>query len=133
MLSYLGDKELYGFSIQTIVEGSDNDINGPTFVVPVDTKVVDEWIKEMEDLASQEWEQANTLSFMIEKEGYQPAFIRTGGFDKPRWEGQFPFWIKKATRKRIENHCNDYECDWTYNAQEDQVDGWKIQKLDEYL
>lgn len=48
-----------GFTIQTIVEGSDATVDSDLFWVPCPVKWVDEWIKEMESRASELWEEAN--------------------------------------------------------------------------
>lgn len=49
-----------GFTIQTIVEGSDAEVNSDEFLVPVSIASVDAWIKDMEAEASRLWDEANT-------------------------------------------------------------------------
>jgi hypothetical protein len=48
-----------GFTIQTIVEGSDATVDSDEFVLPVESETVDAWIKQMEEQAAAEWENAN--------------------------------------------------------------------------
>lgn len=48
-----------GFTIQTIVEGSDATVDSDEFVLPVAESSVDAWLKYMEEKASGEWEKVN--------------------------------------------------------------------------
>ena len=50
---------IVGFTIQTIVEGSDVEVNSDEFDLPVDEAVVEAWIKDMEERATELWEDAN--------------------------------------------------------------------------
>lgn len=47
------------FSVQTIVEGSDAEINGPNWQLPVRVREVDQWMQEMDELAEEAWKEAN--------------------------------------------------------------------------
>lgn len=53
-------KEIEAFSIQTIIEGSDSEINGPDFYLPVTVQEVDDWIETMETEANWAWDEANS-------------------------------------------------------------------------
>lgn len=53
------EREIRGFSIQTIVEGSEAEVNSPEFKLPVSVAVVDAWMKDMEAEASRLWAAAN--------------------------------------------------------------------------
>jgi hypothetical protein len=63
---YNGDRtdltgmELAGFTIQTIVEGSDAEVNSDTFRPGTTTDKLDEWVEEMESEASRLWDEANS-------------------------------------------------------------------------
>lgn len=54
-----GIREIEAFSIQTIVEGSDAEVNGPQWTLPVTCQEVDAWVEEMEARAAELWEEAN--------------------------------------------------------------------------
>jgi hypothetical protein len=47
------------FTIQTIVEGSDAEVNSEPFILPVAEETVNEWIEDMEAQASDLWDEAN--------------------------------------------------------------------------
>ena len=55
----LTGRQLVGWRICTIVEGSDAEVNGPFMPVGTTTEQVDEWIKDMESQASELWDEAN--------------------------------------------------------------------------
>lgn len=123
------ESPLEAFTIQTIVEGSDATVDSDIFKLPVATKDIDEWIEYMEEESTRLWQQANTFLFLVTKEGYTEAYLRSGwGIE---WEGDFPHWIPAKTRKRIIEHANDIESDWDFDPEEDVVDGWTVKKLDE--
>lgn len=48
-----------GFTIQTIVEGSEATVDSPTFALPVRESEIREWIADMEAEASRLWAEAN--------------------------------------------------------------------------
>lgn len=48
-----------GFTIQTIVEGSDATVDSDDFIFPVTKDEVDEWVQYMEDEAAFLWKEAN--------------------------------------------------------------------------
>jgi hypothetical protein len=50
---------LVGFTIQTIVEGSDATVDSELFALPVPRVVVDQWIEYMESEAEMLWKEAN--------------------------------------------------------------------------
>lgn len=50
--------EAHGFSIQTIVEGG-NDIDGDIMPFPVAVSELEQWLEELEGLASAEWDRVN--------------------------------------------------------------------------
>ena len=52
-------EDVTGFTIQTIVEGSDATVDSDLFTFPVKTAAVDKWIKDMEAEAARLWEAAN--------------------------------------------------------------------------
>lgn len=54
-----GITEIIAFTIQTIVEGSDAEINSNIFTFPVLTTAVDRWIEYMEEQADAIWCEAN--------------------------------------------------------------------------
>jgi hypothetical protein len=56
---WTGIDEIIAFTIQTIVEGSDAEVNSDEFVLPVSTSHVDEWISDMESEADRLWHEAN--------------------------------------------------------------------------
>ena len=51
--------EAIGFTIQTIVEGSDAEVNSDLFLFPVEVAQVDAWMVEMESEAAALWREAN--------------------------------------------------------------------------
>lgn len=53
------DTEIRGFTIQTIVEGSDATVDSEEFELPVHESEVDKWIAEMEGEADVLWQDAN--------------------------------------------------------------------------
>ena len=54
-----GITEITGFTIQTIVEGSDAEVNSDTFALPVTHAEVEHWMSDMEDEADRLWHEAN--------------------------------------------------------------------------
>jgi hypothetical protein len=54
-----GAEPLVAFTIQTIVEGSDAEVNSAPFVLPVATQEVTDWMTDMEAEADQLWHEAN--------------------------------------------------------------------------
>jgi hypothetical protein len=54
-----GVREVVAFKIGGIVEGSDAEIEGDPFVLPVEEEYVDAWIAEVEDQAEELWREAN--------------------------------------------------------------------------
>jgi hypothetical protein len=52
-------RAIRAFTIQTIVEDSDAEVNSPPFVLPVAEAEVDAWIKEMEREAARLWDEAH--------------------------------------------------------------------------
>jgi len=48
-----------GFTIQTIVEGSDSEVNSDTFWLPATHEEIQHWISDMEDEADRLWHEAN--------------------------------------------------------------------------
>jgi hypothetical protein len=58
-LDLTGTETLLGFSIQTIVEGSEVTIDSDEFIVPVDAKRVDDFIADMEAAAAAIFAEAN--------------------------------------------------------------------------
>jgi hypothetical protein len=48
-----------GFTIQTIVEGSEATVDSDTFTLPIEAAVVDAWIADMEAEADRLWQEAN--------------------------------------------------------------------------
>ena len=54
-----GAELLVAFTIQTIVEGSDAEVNSAPFVLPVTTQEVTDWIADMEAEADRLWDEAN--------------------------------------------------------------------------
>jgi hypothetical protein len=64
---WTGIKEITGFTIQTIVEGSDVEINSSTFELPVTVAEVEAWMDDMEKQASFYWERDNSTHYLIQK------------------------------------------------------------------
>ncbi len=56
----LDNTNAIGFTIQTIVEGSDATVDSDTFMFPVKKSDVRRWIADMEEQASALWNEANT-------------------------------------------------------------------------
>jgi hypothetical protein len=54
-----GDEKIDGFTIQTIVEGSDAEVNSELFHVPCTQAEVTGWIADMEAQADELWKEAN--------------------------------------------------------------------------
>lgn len=54
-----GIKRIVAFTIQTIVEGSDAEVNSDEFTLPVTCEEVDRWVQDMEAEASRIWDEAN--------------------------------------------------------------------------
>lgn len=63
-----GITEIDAFTIQTIVEGSDAEVNSSVFELPVDERTVDTWIETMEQEAAQLWREANPVKNLSEFE-----------------------------------------------------------------
>ena len=55
-----GIEEITAFTIQTIVEGSDAEVNSAPFVLPVTEEEVENWITHMESEADSLWREANS-------------------------------------------------------------------------
>jgi hypothetical protein len=53
------DTPILGFTIQTIVEGSDATVDSDEFVLPVTVASVEAWVREMESEATALWQEAN--------------------------------------------------------------------------
>ena len=53
-------RAIKGFTIQTIIEGSDAEVNSDLFRFPVSAEYVDTWINEMESEAARLWDEANS-------------------------------------------------------------------------
>jgi hypothetical protein len=53
------ETDIEGFTIQTIVEGSDAEVNSDTFTLPCDVAYVETWVAEMESQADELWQDAN--------------------------------------------------------------------------
>jgi hypothetical protein len=53
------DTPIEGFTVQTIVEGSDATVDSDLFTVPVASVLLDDWVAEMESLADDIWNEAN--------------------------------------------------------------------------
>jgi len=58
-------KEITAFTIQTIVEGSDVEINSDTFELPVTVAEVEDWCEDMEKQASFYWQRDNSTYYVI--------------------------------------------------------------------
>jgi hypothetical protein len=54
-----GIATIQAFTIQSIVEGSDAEVNSGTFTLPVEALEVDEWIDYMEEETERLWNEAN--------------------------------------------------------------------------
>jgi hypothetical protein len=54
-----------GFTIQSIVEGSDTEVNSDEFMVPTDCEYVDNWVEEMEKQVTYYWERDNYSHFLL--------------------------------------------------------------------
>lgn len=74
--------EIDAFKIGTIVEGSDADVVGDDFELPVSTARVDGWIEEMESEATHLWENANYDWFTVYATGKDSDEVVTGGCDQ---------------------------------------------------
>lgn len=60
---WTGVTEITGFTIQTIVEGSEATVDSDFFELPVDKATVDEWMEYMEGEAKVLWNEANGSEF----------------------------------------------------------------------
>lgn len=56
---WTGITAITGFTIQTIVEGSDTTVDSDEFVLPVTRSAVDKWVRHMETEAGRLWDEAN--------------------------------------------------------------------------
>ena len=56
---------LIGFTIQTIVEGSDVNVDSDEFMVPVKTSEINKWVQHMEEEASFYWKRDNNMHLRI--------------------------------------------------------------------
>lgn len=54
--------EVIAFTIQTIVEGCDREVNSDPFMLPVLESCLEAWLENMEAQASTIWEEANSYS-----------------------------------------------------------------------
>lgn len=87
------DTPLIGFTIQTMVEGSEATVDSEEFEVPVSTKEVDEWVKEMESQADFYWKRDNHLHLKIESPRGRQYFAEI------TWRGYKFYEAKKIPKK----------------------------------
>jgi len=100
-----------GFTIQTIVEGSDTEVNSDEFSVPTDCEYVENWMKEMEAQATYYWDRDNLSHYKIKSpdgEGYYIDYsgdvfrISPEGLN-PRVKSRLKKWL------RIHDDGGEYE------------------------
>ena len=105
----LGTK-LLGFTIQSIVEGSDVSVDSDEFVVPVDAKEVDDWIKHMEDETSRIWKAANTQLYEVvtKRRTKKNYYVRLNCGDV-EWEDEKP---SKGLKAKVEKLLKEYDGDF---------------------
>lgn len=98
---------LLGFTIQTIVEGSDVTIDSEEFVVPVSTQEVDDWIQEMEAQASFYWNRDNLTHWKLTDPNGKEYFFDSG-WGENKWHDEgVPETVKKKVAKWIEGGVDD--------------------------
>ena len=90
------DKSL---TIGSIVEGSDAEFS-KEFQFPFDTKDIDEWFEELEDLTTQAWLEANGTPYRIYLDGYDQGIYY--GEDK---EDALDQLAKSAGYRNWEDAC----------------------------
>jgi hypothetical protein len=69
---------IIGFSIQTIVEGSDVEVNMDPFEIPVAVKDVERAIEEMEKQADFYWKRDNLDHFRVTRDGHDVGYATYG-------------------------------------------------------
>jgi hypothetical protein len=99
------DTKLLGFTIQSIVEGSDATVDSSEFVCPVDTKEVDDWIKEMEEETSRIWKAANTYLYeVVTKKKKQANYYVRLNWGDVEWEDEVP---PKKLKEKVEKYLKE--------------------------
>jgi len=91
---------LVSFSIQTIVEGSDVTVDGDEMTLPVATKAVDDWIKEMEAQASFYWDRDNSHWLAVRRDG-KPAGWAKETWGKYSFDPDVPHNVRKGIRALV--------------------------------
>lgn len=100
---------LLGFTIQSIVEGSDVTVDSQEFVVPVDPKEIDDWIKHMEEETSRIWKAANTYLYEVvtKKKKLTNYYVRLNWGDV-EWQDEVP---PKALKAKVEKYLKELDAD----------------------
>lgn len=121
---------LIGFTIQTIVEGSDVEINGDEFRVPVETEKVDSWVQDMEKQAEFYWKRDNLTHWRLTSPTGLEFFFNTGWGD-PEWgseEGEPP----KNVKSRVISWINKNEAAITQHKEyRFGVKGWTVMQYED--
>jgi hypothetical protein len=120
---------LIGFTIQSIVEGSDVTVDSEEFVIPVETSKVDEWMKSMEEETDFYWERDNLQHWKLTGPDEKEYYFKTGWGD-PKWEfkdGDVPENVKKKVIDWIEERFEDGESKEDYETEfKFGVKGWTV-------
>lgn len=100
--------KLLGFTIQSIVEGSDSTVDSQEFVVPVETSVIDDWVKYMEEETSRIWKAANAYLYeVVTKKKLTNYYVRLNWGDV-EWQDEVP---PKALKAKVEKYLKELDAD----------------------
>jgi len=102
------ETKLLGFTIQSIVEGSDATVDSSEFVVPVEAKEVDDWIQEMEDETSRIWKAANTYLYEVVTKKKQTNYYVRLNWGDVEWEDEVP---PKKLKEKVEKYLKEIKTD----------------------
>jgi hypothetical protein len=75
---------LIGFTIQSVVDGSEVTVCSEEFVLPVDTEKIDEWMQEMDEQTRFYWYRDNMFHWKLTGPDRKEYFFDSG-WGEPKW------------------------------------------------
>lgn len=124
------DTPLLGFTIQTIVEGSDVTVDGEYMECPVPVKEVEEWIRQMEETSKFYWERDNWKWLIYTKpDGKQGTVEQT--WDGFNWSDErhpdVPLDVREAIETVFDSDGNGfYSVEYGKDIPVPGFDGWHV-------
>lgn len=125
--SEVDPEEITGFTIQSIVEGSEVTVDSNLFEFPVIEAEVDQWMKDMDEITSFYWERDNSENYRLFFKDEVRAYVRST-WGKISWfeAEDVPELVKKAVEKIVCNPPRVEDCQG-YPIY-DLGDGWKMEE-----